>query len=85
MYFLVLEEKIFCCLIEHFRMFFTELIKKLKHEKLIRVVFLVNPVFPFKDLINLFMRQKQRQAEGEVGSMQGARCGTRSQDPRVTA
>ena len=34
----------------------------------------------FKDFIYLFMRDTQReaetQAEGEAGSMQGARCGT---------
>ena len=44
--------------------------------------------FFFKDFVYLFMRDTEReaetQAEGEAGSMQGARCGTRSQDPRVT-
>ena len=29
-------------------------------------------------------REAETQAEGDAGSMQGARCGTRSQDPRVT-
>ena len=37
-----------------------------------------------KDFIYLFMRDTQReaetQAEGEAGPMQGARCGTQSQD-----
>ena len=45
--------------------------------------------FFYKDFIYLFMRAGERerereaetQAEGEVGSMQGARCGTQSQDP----
>ena len=38
----------------------------------------------FKDFIHLFMRLTERereagtQAEGEAGSMQGARCGTRT-------
>ena len=40
--------------------------------------------FFFKDFIYLFMRDTQREAEtqveGEAGSMQGARCGTRSWD-----
>ena len=38
--------------------------------------------------ICLLMRDTQReaetQAEGEAGSLQGARCGTRTQDPRST-
>ena len=38
-----------------------------------------------KDFIYLFMRdiqgERQRQAEGEADSMQGARCGTRSRTP----
>ena len=29
-------------------------------------------------------RGRQRQAEGEAGLMQGARCGTQSQDSRIT-
>ena len=29
-------------------------------------------------------REAETQAEGEAGSMQGARCGTRSQDSRIT-
>ena len=29
-------------------------------------------------------REAETQAEGEAGSMQGARWGTRSQDPRIT-
>ena len=29
-------------------------------------------------------REAETQAEGEAGSMQGARRGTRSQDPRIT-
>ena len=43
----------------------------------------------FLRFIYLFIHDKQRerevetQAEGEAGSMQGARCGTRSQDLRV--
>ena len=28
-------------------------------------------------------REAETQAEGEAGSMQGAQCGTRSQDPRI--
>ena len=40
-----------------------------------------------KDFIYLFMRDREReaetQAEGEAGSTQGARCGTRSPDPGV--
>ena len=44
--------------------------------------------FFLKDSIYLFMRDTQReaetQAEGEAGSMQGVRCGTRSQDSRIT-
>ena len=45
--------------------------------------------FFFKDFIYLFMRDTERereaetQAEGEAGSMQGARCGTRSCDSRI--
>ena len=35
-----------------------------------------------EDFIYLFMRD--REAEGEAGSLQGARCRTRSQDPRIT-
>ena len=42
----------------------------------------------FKDFISLFMRDTQREAETqterEVGSMQGARHGARSQDPGIT-
>ena len=50
------------------------------------------PVIPFfkKDFIYLFMtdirereREAETQAEGEAGSMQGAQCGTRSQDSRI--
>ena len=41
----------------------------------------------FKGFIYLFMRHRQReaetQAEGEAGSMQGARCGTRSRVSRI--
>ena len=29
-------------------------------------------------------REVETQAEGEAGLMQGARCGTRSPDPRIT-
>ena len=29
-------------------------------------------------------REAETQAEGEAGSMQGARCRTRSRDPRIT-
>ena len=45
--------------------------------------------FFFKDFIYLFMRDTERetetetQAEGEAGSLQGARCGTQSQDSRI--
>ena len=38
-----------------------------------------------KDFIYLFMREAETQAEGEAGSLRGAGCGTRSQDPGVTA
>ena len=42
----------------------------------------------FKDFIYVFMRDTEReaetQAEGEAGSLQGAPCGTRSQDPGIT-
>ena len=40
----------------------------------------------FKDFIYLFMREREAetQAEGEAGSMQGARCGTRSCDLAAT-
>ena len=47
-----------------------------------------------KDFIYLFMgdthterereREAETQAEGETGPMQGAQCGTRSQDSRIT-
>ena len=43
----------------------------------------------FKYFIYLFMRDTERereaetQAEGEAGSMQGARCGTRTRDSRI--
>ena len=43
---------------------------------------LTQTLFFFKDFIYLFMRDTERkreaetQAEGEAGSMQGARCGT---------
>ena len=44
--------------------------------------------FFFKDFIYLFMRDTDRkaetQAEGEAGSLQGARCGTQSQVSRIT-
>ena len=44
-------------------------------------------VFVFKDFIYLFMRDIEReaetQAEGEAGSLQGARCSTQSQDPGI--
>ena len=32
----------------------------------------------------LSVHEREREAEGEAGSLQGARCGTRSLDPRVT-
>ena len=42
----------------------------------------------FKDFINLFVRDTERegetQAEGEAGSLQEARRGTRSRVPRIT-
>ena len=45
-------------------------------------------VFFFKDFIYLFMRNTEReaetQAEGEAGSLRGARCGTQSQVSRIT-
>ena len=44
-------------------------------------------IFIFKDFIYLFTRDTEReaetQAEGEPGSMRGARWGTRSQDPGI--
>ena len=43
---------------------------------------------PFKKKDYLFIREREReaetQAEGEAGSMQGARCGTRSWVSRIT-
>ena len=36
-----------------------------------------------KSFIYLFMREAETQGEGEAGSLQGAQCGTRSQDPRI--
>ena len=52
-----------------------------------------NSLSPFrlflKDFIYLFMRDTGRereaetQVEGETSSMQGARCGTRSQNPEI--
>ena len=52
--------------------------------------FLSSSFFFFKDFMYLFMRNRERrereaetQAEGESGSMQGARCGTQSQDSRI--
>ena len=57
-------------------------------DSLISLSFLFLKIF-----INLFMRdththtererEAETQAEGEAGSMQGARCGTRSQDPGI--
>ena len=51
------------------------------------VIAQVSVIF-FKDFIYLFMgdthTEAETQAEGEAGSMQGAQCGTRSQDPEVT-
>ena len=45
-------------------------------------------IFFFKDFIYLLMRDREReaetQAEGEAGSTQGARCGTRSLVSRIT-
>ena len=45
-------------------------------------------VFFFKDFIYVFIRHRdteaKTQAEGEAGSLQGARCGTPSQDPGIT-
>ena len=50
-------------------------------------IFLKFLYYFFKDFIYLFMRDTEReaetQAEGEAGPLQGARCGTRSQGPRV--
>ena len=40
--------------------------------------------FLFKDFLYLFMRDTEKEAEGEADSMQGARCGTRSQDLRIS-
>ena len=52
------------------------------------MVKLDNTFFFFKDFIYSFTRDPEReaetQAEGEAGSLQGAPCGTRSWDPRVT-
>ena len=51
---------------------------------------MITKVF-FKDFIYLFMTDTEReseaetQAEGEAGSMQGARCVTRSQVSRITS
>ena len=38
----------------------------------------------FKDFIYLFMRDTQREAETEAGSLRGAQCRTQSQDSRIT-
>ena len=50
-------------------------------------IYLFIYLFIFKDFIYLFMidieREAETQAEGEAGSMQGARCGTRSWDSRI--
>ena len=46
-----------------------------------------NYYYFFKDFIYLFMRDTQIERQrhrGEAGSMQGARCGTQSRDPRIT-
>ena len=53
------------------------------------LIFSIKPYYYFfKDFIYLFTRDTQRevetQAEGEAGSLWGARCGTGSQDPGVT-
>ena len=46
-------------------------------------------IYFFKILFYLFMRERERevetQAEGEAGSMQGARRGPRSQVSRITS
>ena len=36
-----------------------------------------------KDFIYLFMRKAETEAEGEAGSLWGAGCRTRSQDPGI--
>ena len=52
-------------------------------------VSVVSFIYFFKDFVYLFMRERERereaetQAEGEVGSIQGARCGTRSRVTRI--
>ena len=35
-------------------------------------------------MIDILLREAETQAEGEAGSMQEARCGTRSRDSRIT-
>ena len=42
-------------------------------------------LFFLKDFIHLFERERERetQAKGEAGSMQGARRGSQSRDPRI--
>ena len=54
----------------------------------LQVLVFNHQIFIFILFIYLFMRDTEReaetQAEGEAGSMQGAPCGTRPQDPRIT-
>ena len=46
----------------------------------------VEPTFFFFKIVFIHERQREAetQAEREAGSMWGAQCGTRSQDPRIT-
>ena len=41
-------------------------------------------LFFFKDFIYFIHREAETEGEGEVGSMQGVQCGTRSQVARIT-
>ena len=41
-------------------------------------------IFKIYLLMRDIEREAETQAEGEAGSMQGTRCETRSQDPRIT-
>ena len=42
-------------------------------------------LFLFKDVIYLFMRDTERKAEREAGSLRGAQCRTQSQDLSITS
>ena len=52
-------------------------------------IFLSSNFFFFKKILFIIHegqgeRKAETQAEGEAGAMQGARCGTQSQDPGIT-